>query len=129
MLDDLSAGLEKLIIYGLTRVPYPIANPTASETTHATSPAPYPITTPSSISAAWAAKGAMAVANAAIAAAFLSLSDVSESLGTADSALTALIDGARVVGATGAKADAQATMATRRTATVWQFFMLDISAK
>jgi hypothetical protein len=66
----------------------------------------------------------MAVANAAIAAAFLSLSEVSESLGTAASALTALIDGARVVGATGAKAEAQATMATRRTATVWQFFIL-----
>jgi len=114
------------MIYGLTRVPYPMANPTASETTHATSPAPYPIMTPSSISVAWAAKGAMAVANAAIAAAFL-LSEVSESLGTAASALTALTDGARVVGATGANAEAQATRATSRMATVWQFFIFYIS--
>merc|ERR1719330_986013 len=43
-------------------------NPTARETTQATRPAPYPITVASSTSAAWAAKGAMAVAKAATAA-------------------------------------------------------------
>ncbi len=57
--------------YGLTKVPYPIENPTARETTHATSPAPYPITVASSTSAALAANGAIAVAKAATAAAFL----------------------------------------------------------
>merc|ERR1719273_1308668 len=112
-------------IYGLTRVPYPMANPTASETTQATSPAPYPITTPSSTSAAWAAKGAMAVAKAATAAAFWSFTEVSDSLGTAARGLTARTEGDRVVGATGAKAVVTATMAARRRATVWQLFILN----
>ena len=39
-------------IYGLTRVPYPMENPTARETTQATSPAPYPIIVASSTSVA-----------------------------------------------------------------------------
>jgi hypothetical protein len=60
--DDTSSSLsktalvlvqvEQYTIYGLTRVPYPMENPTARETTQATSPAPYPITVASSTSAA-----------------------------------------------------------------------------
>ncbi len=107
-------------IYGLTRVPYPMANPTARETTQATSPAPYPITTPSSISAACAAKGAMAVAKAATAAALESLrGEASLSLGRAAKGLAA----GRAVCETGAKAVAQATMAAR--IKIWQFFILN----
>lgn len=52
-----------------------MANPTASETTHATNPAPYPIIVPSSTVAALAAKGAIAVAKAATAAAFFDSND------------------------------------------------------
>jgi len=98
-----------------------MANPTARETTQATSPAPYPITTPSSISAAWAAKGAMAVAKAATAAALLSLrGEASLSLGRAAKGLAA----GRAVCETGAKAEAHATMAARTR--IWQFFILKL---
>lgn len=67
----------------------------------------------------------MAVAKAATAAAFWSLAEASESLGTAASGLIAFTEGERVVGATGAKAEAQAIRAAMRMATVWQFFILN----
>ena len=68
----------------------------------------------------------MAVAKAATAAAFWSLTEVSESLGTAAKGLTARTVGARVEGATGAKAVAHAMRAAKRMTTDWQFFILNI---
>ena len=93
-----------------------MAKPTARETTHATSPAPYPIIVPSSTSAACAAKGAMAVAKAATAAALLSL----VSLMGSGSLLAARGFTADERVATGVKAEAQATIrAIRRTLKVF----------
>jgi len=84
----------------------------------ATSPAPYPITVASSTSAAWAANGAIAVANAAKAAALGLASTFASALG-----MTALVlkagrdDGVE-------NADAQATITAIRRATDWKVFMV-----
>ena len=86
-------------------------NPTARETTHATSPAPYPMTVASSTSVAWAAKGAMAVAKAATAAAFFSsLTTNSLFIGALLMESADLATG-RVAGA---KPETHATAATKR---------------
>lgn len=98
--------------YGLTRVPYPMENPTARETTQATSPAPYPITVASSTSAALAANGAMAVAKAATAAAFLFSTLASEI--TAGALKAGLVLGVGVL-----KAEVHATTAAKIRAMVW----------
>ena len=89
--------------------------PTARETTQATRPAPYPMTVPSSMSAAWAAKGAMAVAKAARAAALESAAASARGA----SSWGAMARGARLWACweTGAKAVVHATRAARRTAT------------
>jgi hypothetical protein len=95
-------------------------NPTARETTHATSPAPYPITVASSTSAAWAAKGAMAVAKAATAAAFLLFSTLASTLGVA-TCLMALVFGEGVE-----KAEVHAITAAKKRARVWKVFILNV---
>lgn len=94
-------------------------NPTARETTHATSPAPYPITVASSTSAACAANGAMAVAKAATAAAFL-FSTLASAWGITAGCLKAglLFEGAE-------KAEVHAITAAKRKAMVWKVFILN----
>ena len=91
-------------------------NPTASETTHATRPAPYPITVASSTSAALAANGAMAVANAATAAVFL--------FSTLASVITAGPLNCLVLGDGVENADAHATTAAKTRAMVWKVFIV-----
>jgi len=98
-------------------------NPTARDTTQATSPAPYPIIVPSSISVACAAKGAMAVANAATAAAFWLLAALASTLGTTATGLNVVLgDGVE-------NADAHATTAAKMNAMVWKVFMLEIGCE
>ena len=89
-------------------------NPTARETTQATRPAPYPITVASSTSAAWAAKGAMAVAKAATAAVLELDSTLASATGITAGALKAglVLEGVE-------KADVHATRAAKRRARVW----------
>ena len=97
-------------------------NPTASETTQATSPAPYPIMVPSSTVVAWAARGAMAVAKAAIAAAFGLNSTLASVSGITTGALNAglVLDGVE-------KAEQHAMMAAKKKAS-WKVFMMLIDS-
>ena len=96
-------------------------NPTASETTHATRPAPYPITVASSTSEACAAIGAIAVAKAAIAAAFGST--FASAFGITAGALNAgLVDGFGVE-----NAEAHATIIAKMNAT--EVFMVALNNK
>ena len=86
-------------------------NPTARDTTQATSPAPYPITVASSTSAALAANGAIAVANAATAA--LLSAALASTFGTTPAGLK------EVFGVGVEKAEAHATTAAKIRAMVW----------
>ena len=108
----LQADTRRHRTYGLTKVPYPMENPTARATTQATRPDPYPITVASSTSAACAANGAIAVAKAATAAVFLFSTLASEI--TAGALKAGLVFGLGVE-----KAEVHATIAAKIRATDW----------
>jgi len=97
-------------------------NPTARETTQATSPAPYPMMVPSSTSAALAARGAKAVTMAAMAALLGAKSLEASSRGAWLMERAALKAGRATLAAGGAKAMAEAARAKR--VTIWKVFIL-----